>query len=67
MRPRIAQRGVDSSEKLGRHLWVIKRTLAWLNRFRRLAICYERFADIHQAFVVHGCALICLSQIRRLC
>ena len=27
---RIARRGVDSSEKLGRHWWVVERTLAWL-------------------------------------
>jgi hypothetical protein len=27
---RIARRGVESSEKLGRYRWVVKRTLAWL-------------------------------------
>lgn len=31
---RIARREVDSSERLGRHRWVIERTLAWLNRYR---------------------------------
>ena len=67
VRPRIARRGVDSSERLGRHRWVVERTLAWLNRFRRLAIRYERRADIHQAFTLLGCALICLNQIRRFC
>jgi transposase len=28
---RIARRGVDSSERLGRHRWVVERTLAWLS------------------------------------
>jgi transposase len=65
--PRIARRGVDTSERLGRHRWVVERTLAWLNRFRRLAIRYERRADIHEAFTLLGCALICLNQIRRFC
>jgi IS5 family transposase len=65
--PRLARRGVDTGEKLGRHRWVVERTLAWLNRFRRLAIRYERRADIHEAFTTLGCALICLNQIRRLC
>ena len=65
IKPRIARRRVDSSERLGRHRWVVERTLAWLNRFRRLAIRYERRADIHEAFVILGCALICLNQIRR--
>jgi hypothetical protein len=38
--------------------------LAWLARFRRLAIRYERRADIHLAFTTLGCVLICLNQIR---
>ena len=67
VRPRIARRGVDSSERLGRHHWVVERTLALLNRFRRLAIRYERRADIHEAFVILGCALTCLNQFRRFC
>jgi transposase len=48
--PRIARRGIESSEKLGRHRWVIERTLAWFSRFRRLAIRYERHLDILQGF-----------------
>jgi IS5 family transposase len=31
---RIVRRGVDSSEKLGRHRWVVERTLAWLAHYR---------------------------------
>jgi hypothetical protein len=42
-------------------------TLAWLNRFRRLAIRYERRADIHLAFTTLGRVFICLNRIRRLC
>ena len=67
IRPCIARRGVETSERLGRHRWVVERTLAWLNRFRRLAIRYELRADIHEAFVILGCSLICLNQIRRFC
>ncbi|MCC7020911.1 MAG: IS5/IS1182 family transposase, partial [Ardenticatenales bacterium] len=29
------------------------------NKFRRLRIRYERSDDIHQAFLVLGCSLIC--------
>lgn len=57
--PRSARRGIDSSERLGRHRWVVERTLAWLNRFRRLTVRYERRAEMHQAFLSLGCALIC--------
>jgi IS5 family transposase len=56
---RIARRGIERSDRLGRHRWVVERTLAWLNRFRRLTVRYERRADIHQAFLSLGCALIC--------
>ena len=57
--PRIARRGIESSERLGRYRWVVERTLSWLNRFRRLKVRYERRADIHGAFLTLGCALIC--------
>ena len=61
IKARIARKGKESSEKLGRHRWVVERTLSWLNRFRRLKVRYERRADIHQAFLDLGCALICWS------
>jgi transposase len=61
--PRIARRGIDSSERLGRHRWVVERTLAWLGRYRRLAVRYERRADIHEAFLHLGCSLICLNYL----
>ena len=62
---RIARKGIDSSERLGRHRWVIERTLAWLNRYRRLTVRYERRADIHQAFLTLGCALICFNALQK--
>lgn len=60
---RIARYGVDKSEKLGRHCWVVERTLAWLACYRRLSVRYERRADIHQAFLHLGCSLICLNYL----
>lgn len=65
--PRIARRGVESSERLGRHRWVVERTLSWMNCFRRLKVRYERREDIHQAFLDIGCALICWRHVQRLC
>jgi transposase len=57
--PRIARPKIDSSARLGRHRWVVERTFAWLHRFRRLLVRYERRADLHHAFLSLGCALIC--------
>jgi transposase len=56
---RIARKGIESSERLGRHRWVAERTLSWISDFRRLAIRYERRDDIHEAFLHLACALIC--------
>ena len=44
---------------------VVERTLAWLNRYRRLKVRYERRADGRQAFLDLGCALICWSYMQR--
>jgi len=63
IKARIARRGVDSSERSGRHRWVVERTLAWLARYRRLAVRYERRADIHEALLHLGCSLICLDYL----
>jgi hypothetical protein len=35
--PRIARRGIESSERLGRFRWVGERTLAWVLAFLHLA------------------------------
>jgi hypothetical protein len=35
-----------------------------LGRFRRLAIRYERRADIHSAFLDLGCALLCFATLQ---
>ena len=63
--PRIARRGVESSERLGRHRWVVERTLAWLARFRRLTVRYERRLDILLAFHLLAASLICLRFVER--
>jgi IS5 family transposase len=63
--PRIARRGVDSSERLGRHRWVVERMLAWFLRFRRLTVRYERRADILEAFHRLAAGLVCLRFAER--
>jgi transposase len=50
---------------LGVFRWVVEGTLAWLHRFRRLALRYERRADVHEAFLTLGCALITWRYLKR--
>jgi IS5 family transposase len=59
--PRIARRGIDSSERLGRHRWVVERTLSWLLGYRRLGVRYERRVDLLQGLLHLACSLICLG------
>jgi IS5 family transposase len=61
--PRIARRGVEPRDKLGRHRYVVERSLAWLVGCRRLQVRYERRADVLVGFVHLACALICLKQL----
>jgi hypothetical protein len=61
---RIARKKVESSEKLGWHRrWVVERRLAWLAKYRRLTIRYEWRDDIHEAFLLLGCSLICFNHL----
>jgi hypothetical protein len=53
--PRITRRGVEPSDRLGRHRYVVGRVLAWLVGYRRLQVRYERHADILLAFLYLAC------------
>jgi len=61
--PIIAKRLTCHGSGLGILRWVVERTIAWLHRFRRLQIRYERRSDIHEAFLSIGCALICWNYL----
>ena len=64
--PRIARVGVEPKGRLGRHRWVIERTIAWLKRYRRLAVRHERRSDVHQAFLTLACCVACHGYLKRL-
>ena len=57
--PFLAKRNTEHGSGLGRWRWVVERTFAWLNQFRRPRVRYEKRADIHEAFLSLGCILIC--------
>jgi transposase len=63
IQPILAKRGTEHGSGLGRTRWVVERTLSWLHQHRRLRIRFERRADIHQAFLSIGCALICWNYL----
>lgn len=52
---RIAVKGVESSQRLGRHRWVVESCMSWLMRYRRLVRRYDRKAEHFQAFADLAC------------
>jgi hypothetical protein len=61
--PRIARRGVESAEKLGRFRWVAERTFSWQQEARRLRVRDERRDDIYEAFTKIENAMICWGRL----
>ncbi|MFC8565587.1 transposase [Streptomyces sp. NPDC057245] len=60
---RIARRGVEASDRLGRHRWVAERTMSWLNGCRRLHRRCERKPERFLAIVGIARTLICYRHI----
>lgn len=65
--PRIARRGIESGQRLGRHRWVVERTFAWINQFRRLVVRYERHVDLYRAFLAIAATIICFRALQQFC
>jgi transposase len=63
---RIARKGIESSEKLGRHRWVTERTIAWLTGYRRLTLRYERNASNFLAFITLAATMTCYKKLTKL-
>lgn len=54
---RIARKGIEPSDRLGRHRWVIERTISWMTGYHRLNIRYDRKASHFLAFLTLGATL----------
>ena len=63
---RIARKGIETSKKLGRHRWVIERTIAWLFSYRRLTIRYDHHANHFCAFLTLAAALTCFKKLAKI-
>jgi transposase len=61
--PRIARRGIESSERLGRYRWKVERTIAWLGGYRRLTLRYERHGHLFAAFLALAAAITCWKKL----
>ena len=63
IRPLIARRNTEHGSGLGQYRYVVEAALGWLLSQRRLRVRYEKRDDIHEAFLVIGCFLICWRRV----
>jgi len=66
-KPLIAKRYTKNGSGLGKFRYVVEAAFDWLFNQRRLRVRYEKRDDIHQAFLIIGCFLICWRRIIQFC
>lgn len=66
-KPLIAKRYTKNGSGLGKFRYVVEAAFDWLFNQRRLRVRYEKRDDIHQAFLIIGCFLICWRRIMQFC
>jgi transposase len=59
----IARIGRDSNQRLGRHRWVVERTIGWLLSSERLALRYDRTALTITALARLAATPICARRL----
>lgn len=66
--PHVRQRGEEIAEKKRNpeyhpRRWVVERTHSWLNRYRKLLVRYEKYADSYEGLLELACALITFRKV----
>jgi Transposase DDE domain len=59
---RIARKGVEPKDRLGRHRWKAERTIAWLDGCRRLRVRYKRSSERFFAFGLLACCRLAFNR-----
>lgn len=67
IKDRIARRGIERNDRLGRHRWVVERTHSWLAALGKLRTRFERRIDIHVALLSLACCVICVRTLEVFC
>ena len=63
----IPKRNTEHDSGLGKYRGVVEAAFDWLFNQRRLRVRYEKRDDIHEAFLIIGCLLICWNRIKGFC
>ena len=62
---RIARSGIEDKNHLGRHCWVVERTISWMLRFKRLGLRYDRTEATLLPLLLLAVTLINLRRLRQ--
>lgn len=63
VKPLLARPRTGHGSGLGKHRYVVERTLAWFGNRRRIKLCYEKTGKHFQAFHDLTAALICAKKL----
>jgi IS5 family transposase len=63
IKDRIARKGIERNDRLGRHRWVVERSHAWLGGYGKLRIRFERSAQTHVALLSLACCITCIRAL----
>ncbi|WP_353961449.1 transposase [Streptomyces sp. TSRI0445] len=61
----ISRKGSPNIKGIGKLRYVVEQTFALLHHFKRLAVCWERRTELHDAFVSLACSLICYRRLKK--
>ncbi|UXN00465.1 IS5 family transposase [Xanthomonas hortorum pv. pelargonii] len=64
---RIARKGIERNDRLGRHRWGLERTHAWFAGMGKPRIRFEHRIDLHLALLSLACSIICLQLLSGFC
>ncbi len=67
IQPFIAKRNTKHGSGLGKYRYVVEACFDWLFNWRRLRVRYEKRDDIHDAFLILGCCMICWNRVLEFC
>jgi transposase len=62
---RIARKGIEPTERIGQHRWVIERTMSWLTGYHRLSIRYDHKGTHYLGFPTLAAALTCFKKLTK--
>jgi transposase len=63
IKPVIGRRASEHGSRLGKQRWIVEAAVNFLHQFRRLRIRWERDPEMHLAFLLRACSLLCWRRL----